>query len=495
MVDRDPQVGLGQDVGDAPTAVPEHAAVIGATRGTRRRSPGPSRHSRRASGTLAVSWLDDRRPGVGTSVRTSAGPCSSPRSRAGTTPATPPPAPPTGSSASTIRSVSRRIDPDEHLDYQSHRPQVELVDGVARAITWPANDCFAVTFGERDLVVLRGVEPNVRWKSFCQRGARRSRRRPAARWSSPSARCSATCPTPAPCASPAPPPIPSSSTGSSSNGSQYEGPTGIVGVLHDACRASGLRSASLWAPVPHYVSPPPEPARDARAARTRSAQLADLDLDLHGLDQLVDLWRVQVDHAIRDNDEVSTYVRELEGRVDAEDADDAASCSAGTRRAVVRPRRRRARRRGGAVPARAGRRVVTSFSTWVFALAYARRGRVGHDRRCASSPACCSCSFSTGQVRRPRRGERPTSTTTASRRPRWPPTSSGALELVGGLLLVVGLLTRPAALLLAVNMVGAIATAGRVDGGTFHLGVAPTMLVAMLFLVWAGCGRLALDRC
>jgi putative oxidoreductase len=70
----------------------------------------------------------------------------------------------------------------------------------------------------------------------------------------------------------------------------------------------------------------------------------------------------------------------------------------------------------------------------------------------------------------------------------------GTLELVCGALLLVGLLTRPAALLLALNLVGAIATAGRVDGGTFHLGVAPAMLLAMLYLVWAGSGRLALDR-
>jgi putative oxidoreductase len=70
----------------------------------------------------------------------------------------------------------------------------------------------------------------------------------------------------------------------------------------------------------------------------------------------------------------------------------------------------------------------------------------------------------------------------------------GTLELLGGLLLVVGLLTRPSALLLACNLVGAISTAGRVDGGTFHLGVAPAMLLAMLFLVWAGPGNLALDR-
>jgi putative oxidoreductase len=70
----------------------------------------------------------------------------------------------------------------------------------------------------------------------------------------------------------------------------------------------------------------------------------------------------------------------------------------------------------------------------------------------------------------------------------------GALELLGGILLIIGLFTRPAALLLALNLVGAIATAGRVDGGTFHLGVAPTMLVAMLFLVWAGSGQCAVDR-
>lgn len=69
----------------------------------------------------------------------------------------------------------------------------------------------------------------------------------------------------------------------------------------------------------------------------------------------------------------------------------------------------------------------------------------------------------------------------------------GTLELVCGALLVIGLLTRPAALLLAANLVGAIATAGRVEGGSFNLGVAPALLLAMLFLVWAGPGRLALD--
>jgi putative oxidoreductase len=70
----------------------------------------------------------------------------------------------------------------------------------------------------------------------------------------------------------------------------------------------------------------------------------------------------------------------------------------------------------------------------------------------------------------------------------------GVLELVCGLLLVVGLFTRLAALLLAANMVGAISTAGVMEGGSFNLGVAPALLVAMVFLLWAGPGALALDN-
>ena len=71
---------------------------------------------------------------------------------------------------------------------------------------------------------------------------------------------------------------------------------------------------------------------------------------------------------------------------------------------------------------------------------------------------------------------------------------AGAVELLGGVLLVLGLVTRVAALALACNLVVAIATAGRVDGGTFHLGVGPAMLAAMLFLVWAGAGALSADE-
>jgi proteasome assembly chaperone (PAC2) family protein len=212
------------------------------------------------------------------------------------------------------------IEPDEHLDYQSHRPQVELVNGVTRAITWPANDCFVVGFGDRDVLVLRGIEPNVRWKSFCnavltvaaETGCEMVVTLGALLGDVPHTRAVRVTGTAS---------DPALINDLDLTRSQYQGPTGIVGVLHDACRADGVRSASLWAPVPHYVATPPNPPA-TRALLERFGQLADLQLDLHGLDQLVDLWRVQVDHAIRDNDEVSDYVRELEGRVDAEDADE-----------------------------------------------------------------------------------------------------------------------------------------------------------------------------
>ena len=211
------------------------------------------------------------------------------------------------------------IEPDQHIDYQSRRPRVELVGGVARSIIWPANEYFAASFDERDLVVLRGVEPNICWKSFCnavmtvasETGCEMVVTLGALLGDVPHTRRVR---------------VPGSATDPALIGeldltrSRYEGPTGIVGVLHDACRAAGVRSASLWAPVPHYAATPPNPPA-TRALLERFGALAGLSFDLSGIDQLVDFWRVQVDQALAENDEMKTYVTELEARIDAEDAE------------------------------------------------------------------------------------------------------------------------------------------------------------------------------
>jgi hypothetical protein len=81
-----------------------------------------------------------------------------------------------------------------------------------------------------------------------------------------------------------------------------------------------IGSVSLWAPVPHYVSSPPNPVA-TRALLARLGRLAGLHLDLHGLEELVDMWRTQVDRAVEDNDELEEYIRGIEMQMDAESAD------------------------------------------------------------------------------------------------------------------------------------------------------------------------------
>jgi proteasome assembly chaperone (PAC2) family protein len=214
------------------------------------------------------------------------------------------------------------IDSEAHVDYQSRRPTLHMADGVMTSITWPATECFAASFPERDLVLVRGVEPNVHWKSFCA----------AVITVAQDTGCRAVV-TLGALLGDVPHTRPVQVTGASTDPdlaaeldltpSRYEGPTGIVGVLHDACRVAGVPSASFWAPVPHYVATPPNPMC-TRALLERIGVFARVSLDLSGFDVLVTSWRAEVDRALEDNDDMRRYVHELETRVDTEsgDADD-----------------------------------------------------------------------------------------------------------------------------------------------------------------------------
>ena len=208
------------------------------------------------------------------------------------------------------------MDPEEHFDFQSARPTVELVDGVTRDLTWPANEFFAVPVDARDLVVLRGIEPNLRWPSFCREvlGV------------ASETGCEMVVTLGALLAD-VPHTRPVRVTGATTDPelmaslhlqrSRYEGPTGIVGVLHDTARSTGVASASLWAPVPHYVSTPPNPLA-TRALLDRLAQLLGTAFELGDLDELSQAWQTRVDEVVSQDDDVSSYVGQLEERYDTE---------------------------------------------------------------------------------------------------------------------------------------------------------------------------------
>jgi proteasome assembly chaperone (PAC2) family protein len=208
------------------------------------------------------------------------------------------------------------IDAEEYFDFQSVRPTVELVDGVTRGLKWPANQFFAVPMDARDIVVLRGVEPNVRWQAFCSDILDVATE----------TRCEMVVTLGALLAD-VPHTRPVRVTGATTDPdlmarlglqrSRYEGPTGIVGVLHDTTRGAGVVSASLWAPVPHYVSTPPNPSA-IRALLDRLGQLLGTAFELHELEEQARTWRERVDEVVAQDDDVRAYVAQLEERYDAE---------------------------------------------------------------------------------------------------------------------------------------------------------------------------------
>jgi len=212
------------------------------------------------------------------------------------------------------------IDPEEHFDFQGRRPHVELVKGVTRQITWPENAFFIVQRDERDLVVLRGVEPSYRWKSFCRAVLDVAR----------DTECEMVVTLGALLAD-VPHTRTARVTGASTDTqlvdrlglatSRYEGPTGIVGVLHDQCREHSIPSVSLWAPVPHYLAAPPNPPATL-ALLERLGALCELELDLERLERTAAAWREKVDEVTAADDDVRGYVETLEGRFDAETGSD-----------------------------------------------------------------------------------------------------------------------------------------------------------------------------
>ena len=215
------------------------------------------------------------------------------------------------------------IDPEGFYDFQATRPHVKLEEGFTRRIDWPETVFYhARPDGmDRDAVLLLGVEPNLRWRTFSglivdfarELGVELVVTLGALLADVPHTR-------PAPVTGSATDPELIDQLGLQA--SRYEGPTGVVGVLHDACMQAGISSASLWAAVPHYVSLTPSP-RAAKALVDRLANLLDADVDTTELDEAAEAYAQQVSEAVASDEETSAYVQDLERRVDelAEEAD------------------------------------------------------------------------------------------------------------------------------------------------------------------------------
>jgi predicted ATP-grasp superfamily ATP-dependent carboligase len=212
------------------------------------------------------------------------------------------------------------IDPENFYDFQAVRPHVSLEEGLTRKLEWPANTFLHAPIPDldRDAVILLGVEPNLRWKTYSglvlelaqELGVELVVTLGSLLADVPHTR-------PAPVSAAASDPALVEELGVEP--SRYEGPTGIVGILLDSCRQAGIPSVSLWAAVPHYVSLAPSP-RAALALCRRLGELVGTDVDVAELEQAAEEYTEQVTEAVASDAETAAYVEELERRVDMMEA-------------------------------------------------------------------------------------------------------------------------------------------------------------------------------
>jgi proteasome assembly chaperone (PAC2) family protein len=208
------------------------------------------------------------------------------------------------------------IDPEAFMDFQAVRPTVTLDEGLSRRIEWPENAFYhaSIPGADRDAVILVGVEPNYRWRGFTDIVTGLARDLGVELVVTLGALLADVPHTrPAPVTGAATDPALVEELGLQL--SRYEGPTGIVGVLHDACRGAGLRSVSLWSAVPHYVSLAPSP-RAAKALCVRLSDLLGTPIDMTELDEAEAEYAAQVSEAVASDPDTQAYVEELEQRAD-----------------------------------------------------------------------------------------------------------------------------------------------------------------------------------
>lgn len=241
-------------------------------------------------------------------------------------------------------TVLYELDPDPYYDFQVNRPTVAMEDGATREITWPTTRLSVCRppGAAFDVILMRGIEPNMRWRSFCDELLEAIQGLGVTMVVTMGALLSDTPHT-------RPTPVTGTSYDEESatryglERSRYEGPTGIVGILQNACVAIGLPALSFWAAIPHYVSQSPNP-KATLALLHRVEDTLDLAVDLGELPKDAVEWQKLIDEMAAEDDEVSDYVRNLEDR---EEVDELKETSGDT---IAREFERYLRRRDGDGP-------------------------------------------------------------------------------------------------------------------------------------------------
>jgi predicted ATP-grasp superfamily ATP-dependent carboligase len=212
-----------------------------------------------------------------------------------------------------------QVDPEEFFDFQATRPKIKLVEGRTREIEWPTVELYEarVPYAQRDLVLLSGPEPSFRWRSFSKLIVELAE-----------ALGTQMVVTLGALLADVPHSKPVAITGLSSDealverlgltSASYEGPTGIVGVLHGACQEAGVPSASLWASVPHYVAAAPNP-KAALALVRKCESLVGITVDASELESAAEDYERQVSLAVQSDPDVQAFVERLEKAAEEEE--------------------------------------------------------------------------------------------------------------------------------------------------------------------------------
>ena len=239
------------------------------------------------------------------------------------------------------------IDPEDYYDFQVTRPHVKLADGVTRRIEWQTTrlSVAQIPGTERHVVLVNGIEPNLRWRSFCAELLGYVERLGVTKVITLGALLTDTPHT-------RPTPVSGTSYDAVSASelrvepTSYQGPTGIVGVFQNACVEAGIPAVSFWASVPHYVSQARVP-KAAVALLHRIEEVLDVEVPLGALPEQAEEWERTVSEMAEADDEVREYVRQLEEQAEASADDDDLSKASGDEIAADFERYLRRRGQGG----------------------------------------------------------------------------------------------------------------------------------------------------